>query len=187
MSLIRVKGSSITGALAAVDGSALTGIAGGLTEVDTWRLTTSFTGNNDWSSMERVDTDAAGHVGTGLSNSGAVFSFPSTGYYLLTVTGNFLKADGTAQRLVGVEIYFTTNNSSYTSVAWSRNNISDDTGSSSASNFASMTAQKLFDITDISNQKFKIYSLVNGDSAVTTKGDTNDLISGFTIMKLANT
>ena len=29
MSLIKVKGSSITGALAAVDGSALTGIAGG--------------------------------------------------------------------------------------------------------------------------------------------------------------
>ena len=41
MSLIKVKGSSITGALAAVDGSALTGISGGkvgqvVTYSNTW-------------------------------------------------------------------------------------------------------------------------------------------------------
>tara|TARA_R100001480_G_scaffold108277_1_gene110042 strand:- start:372 stop:929 length:558 start_codon:yes stop_codon:yes gene_type:complete len=185
VSLIKVKGSSITGALAAVDGSALTGIAGGLTEVDNWRLTTSFNGDGDWTNMERVDTDAAGHVGTGLSNSGAVFSFPSTGYYLLQVQANFYKS-ASSQRLVGTEIYFTTNNSSYTSIGWSRATMADETGDSS-NNYISVSQDKLFDITDISNQKFKIYSLTNSDSAVYTKGDTNELISGFTIMKLANT
>ena len=177
--------TKLTGNLPAISGTNLTGIAGGLTEVDTWRLTTSFTGNDDWTNMERVDTDAAGHVGTGLSNSGAIFSFPSTGYYLLQVQANFYKS-GSSQRLVGTEIYFTTNNSSYTSVGWSRATMADET-STSDNNYISVSQDKLFDITDISNQKFKIYSLTNSDSGVYTKGDTNDLISGFTIMKLANT
>ena len=185
MSLIKVKGSSITGALAAVDGSALTGIAGGLTEVDTWRLTSSFTGEQDWGSMERVDTDAAGHVGTGLSNSGAIFSFPNTGYYLLQIQSNFYKSS-TGQRLIGISLQFTTNNSSYSEVGWSRTMIADET-SSSENMYTSVYLAKLFDITDISNQKFKIASLTNNDTNVYTKGDTNDFISGFTIMKLANT
>ena len=160
-------------------------VTSGLTEVDTWRLTTSFTGNDDWANMERVDTDASGHIGTGLSNSGAIFSFPSTGYYLLQVQANFYKSSS-GQRLVGTEIYFTTNNSSYTSVGWSRTTVADETGASE-NNYTSVSQDKLFDITDIGNQKFKIYSLTNGDSGVTTKGDTNDHISGFTIMKLGDT
>ena len=45
MSLIKVKGSSITGALAAVDGSALTGISSGIGVAGHFRLHTGFTGN----------------------------------------------------------------------------------------------------------------------------------------------
>ena len=175
--------TKLTGNLPAISGASLTGV--GITEVDTWRLTTSFTGNGDWTNMERVDTDASGHIGTGLSNSSGIFTFPSTGYWWINCVANFTKTNA-GQRLVGVELYFTTNNSSYTSVGWSRNNISDDT-SADENNFASMSVQKLFDITDVGNQKFKLNSLVNSDSGVTTKGDTNDLISGFTIMKLGDT
>ena len=47
MSLIKVKGSSITGALAAVDGSALTNLtAGKVLQVQNQRLTTEFNTNN---------------------------------------------------------------------------------------------------------------------------------------------
>jgi len=186
MAFSKIAAENLGGStLPALAGGSLTGV-GGLTEVDTWRLTTSFTGNDDWTAMERVDTDASGHIGTGLSNSSGIFTFPSTGYWWINCTANFLKANGTGQRLVGVELYFTTNNSSYTSVGWSRQTLPDETGASE-DNYCSMSFQKLFDITDVGNQKFKLYSLVNSDSNVTTKGDTNDSISGFTIMKLGDT
>jgi hypothetical protein len=84
MSLIKVKGSSITGALAAVDGSALTGISAGITEADQWRITSNFSGDavpiaSNW---ERNDTDFS-KIGTGLTESSGIFSFPSTGIYLV--------------------------------------------------------------------------------------------------------
>ena len=185
MAFSKIAAENLGGStLPALAGGSLTGV-GGLTEVDTWRLTTTFTGEQDWGSMERVDTDASGHIGTGLSNSGAVFSFPSTGYYLLQIQGNFYKSS-TGQRLIGVSLQFTIDNSSYTEVGWSRTMIADET-SSSENMYTSLYCAKLFDITDIGNQKFKIASLTNNDTNVHTKGDTNDHISGFTIMKLGDT
>ena len=46
--------------------------------------------------------------------------------------------------------------------------MADETGDSS-NNYKVSLQDKLFDITDISNQKFKIYSLTNSDSAVYRK------------------
>ena len=57
--------------------------AGGVTEADMWRVTTTFTSasgtfNSNW---ERADTDNFGVLGTGVTEASGIFSFPSTGYY----------------------------------------------------------------------------------------------------------
>jgi|21_taG_2_1085346.scaffolds.fasta_scaffold45450_2 hypothetical protein len=57
--------------------------AGGITEADTWRLTTSFGGdanpiNSNW---ERADDATAGYLGSGMTQSSGVFTFPSTGIW----------------------------------------------------------------------------------------------------------
>ena len=62
-----------------------------------------------------------------------------------------------------------------------------ETNITSGGHFGTVSMQKLFDITDVGNQKFKIYSLTNADSNVYTKGDTNDTLSGFTIVRLGDT
>ena len=59
---------------------------GGLTEADTWRVTTNFQGDvtpiaSNW---ERDDTALNGLIGTGMSQSSGIFTFPNTGYYLVT-------------------------------------------------------------------------------------------------------
>jgi len=176
--------TKLTGNLPALNGASLTGV-GGLTEVDTWRLTTTFSGEQNWGSMERVDTDASGHIGTGLSYSSPNFSFPSTGFYLLQIQGNFYKSS-TGQRLISMSIQFTTNNNDYTEIGYSRTQIADET-SSTENMYTSVYSAKLFDITDISNQKFRIASQTNNDTNVKTLGNTDDHITGFTIMKLGDT
>ena len=64
--------------------------AGGIEEIDMWRLNNNFSGsggssyaliNNYW---ERADTDGFVKKGTGLTESSGIFTFPSTGYYFIT-------------------------------------------------------------------------------------------------------
>jgi hypothetical protein len=48
--------SKLSGALPAIDGSALTGLGGGITQADIWRLTTNVTGDTGGvSNFERAD------------------------------------------------------------------------------------------------------------------------------------
>ena len=118
MAFSKIAAENLGGStLPALAGGSLTGV-GGLTEVDTWRLTTTFSGEQNWGSMERVDTDASGHIGTGLTYSSPYFSFPSTGYYLLQATANFHK-QSSGQRVITLRIHFTTDNSNYNVVALS--------------------------------------------------------------------
>ena len=83
MSLIKVKGSSITGALAAVDGSALTGISAGIQHAELFRLSAQLTGEADpiTGFVTTNGVDGQGRIGSGMSESSGVFTFPATGIY----------------------------------------------------------------------------------------------------------
>ena len=55
----------------------------GVTQADQWRVTSNFVSNNQiiTSNWERHDTHGPGLVGTGMSESSGIFTFPSTGIY----------------------------------------------------------------------------------------------------------
>ena len=57
--------------------------AGGLTEADSWKLTTSFAGDADpiAANLARVTKTGFGKLGTGMAESSGIFTFPSTGYW----------------------------------------------------------------------------------------------------------
>ena len=82
--------ANITGTLPAISGANLTGIAGGITEVDMWRVTSNFEGgaNPITSNWERWDTAGEEKLGTGMTESSGVFSFPSTGYWHIMFHSN---------------------------------------------------------------------------------------------------
>ena len=68
-----------------VDADTIAASAKGVVEADTWRLTADVTGKVDLTSgWERDDTDGNGLLGTGITESSGIFSFPSTG------TGQYL-------------------------------------------------------------------------------------------------
>ena len=99
----------------ALAGTTVTGITQGITMADQWRLTANNTTNADISSnLERVDDASSAKIGTGMSESSGIFTFPYTGLYL--VRYNILGEAIANDNILG-SIKTTTNNSSYDEVA----------------------------------------------------------------------
>ena len=142
-------------------------IQGGTSDIkmcDQWRRAAVLNTNNgenfittDW---ERVDGSGQGTyiVNGGMSESGGIFTFPRTGIYL--VTWQAYGECTTTSRQNAVNIYITTNNSSYANRASSVFSIGPDLGSY---NYGAGHCSSLVDVTDTSQVKvkFRVYSSGN--------------------------
>ena len=172
---------SDAGTLKRIDYSLIKG--GGITEADTWRMTTSFTATANStqvlsSNWERDDTYLNVNVGTGMSESSGIFSFPSTGVYQVSYIIGSKHSAGTGY-LTGT-IQLTTNNSAYNGVAESNSHISGV-----ALNYNSQIAIKIFDITDTSNQKVRF--VYDTGHQLTIMGGTNGNTTYVTFIRLGDT
>ena len=124
----------------------------GLSMADTWRLTTTYdpgNGSADFitANWERDDTNGFGQLGTGMTESSGVFTFPSTGIYQLFFSATF-NTDPSGGDTYFIHIHTTTDNSSYTKRTESgmgEDNGRPQTGSTSC----------LFDVTNTSTHKVK--------------------------------
>ena len=84
-----------------ITNSGVSGITAGITEADQWRLTTTLSNNGDngiTANWERNDTEFE-KIGTGLSQSSGVYTFPSTGKYLIMYRGT---GTGNGDRYIGI-------------------------------------------------------------------------------------
>jgi len=161
-------------------GTGLTsGFENGITEADQFRITADTTSdgtvNTNW---ERVDTDGFNKIGTGLTESSGIFSFPQTGIYLISVTGLFLIASG--DNTVTLSLQVTLDNSSYNTAS---EILIGNTGSSQC-NIIGHNAH-IFNVTDISNRKFK---LEKGSfaSGTTLRGTTAATETNFFVIRLGD-
>jgi len=179
--------SNVTGALPVANGgTALTSgfvNGGSLTEVDTWRVTTNFNGNAApiTANWERDDTDGNGYIGSGMSQSSGVFTFPSTGYYRVTFYHQFSgMVSGSNSNYVQQEIQYTANNSSY-------DDATEQWGQIFQNGSYSMTvSSKIFDITDTSNQKVR-FSTTSAGNNVYTQCNSGKNMTYATFVKLGAT
>jgi len=156
-------------------------VVSGLTEADQWRLTANQSANTNAvisSNLERVDTDGFGLLGTGLTNSSGVFSFPSTGYYLIMYTA--LITAGSNHNEARVILETTTDNSTYDDAV----QIGAGDGSGGTTNY-SVHGQFIFDVTDTSTHKFRLVTEAMSSSYV--NGDTARNQTHFTVIKLGDT
>ena len=157
----------------------------GITQAQQWRITSGFT----FSTVQDIDSnweisDATGYgsIGSNLTQSSGIFTFPSTGYYLIMATFNFRRA--TNERGVGGNINATTNNSSYSVVSSVEVNNSDVGGADNTTYAGS--CQAIFDVTDTSNIKFKL-TIQTSASDQTCDGDTSRNYTGFVCVRLGDT
>jgi hypothetical protein len=155
--------------------------AGGITEADQWRLTASFTGSGDLTSnLERIDTNSPGLIGTGMSESSGIFTFPSTGVYLITaVFASYLNGSNRAHN---GGIHVTTDNSSYTGAS------SNYTNQFNFGNtvYANSKTELLFDVTSTTTHKVKFHISTDNASS-TTYGGTTENGTCFSFIRLGDT
>jgi hypothetical protein len=146
-----VLASTLTGTASAINGSNITNLTSGLTVADQWRVTTDFDGSvqpviNNW---EQSDGTAQGNLGSSMANSSGVWTFPSTGFYYINF--NCTARHDTAVRYLYVIIDATTDNSSYTDIAYGWGNIEPQSGDT----YISPTAQTIVDVTNTTNVKVR--------------------------------
>ena len=171
---------SDAGTLKRMDYSHIKG--GGIVEVDMWRLTSGFSGaaspiDSNW---ERADTEDFAVLGTGLSQSSGVFTFPSTGYYFITFQAAYsINGD---KRNIGTIIQHTTDNgSNWTELAYSSDHV---TQAESDATMTTGVVTGIAHILDTSNDKVRFSA---GASSVNTSADTNAQHTGIVCIKLADT
>jgi len=155
----------------------------GITMADNWRLTVEFTGNAHpiSSNLERNDTaPALSYLGSQMTQSSGVFTFPSTGIYYVTYNASF-KLNGD-DRVFTAIIQATTDNSTYANASEASSHIKRTNNNET---YQHIYTDALFDITDTSNQKVKFR--INAGSSVETMANTTRDLTAMRFIRLGDT
>ena len=178
-SLTQIPAANIVGICTA--GFERTGGFGGITMCDQWRITSTFGSSNSYltTNWERQDNPASTYLlsGGGMTESSGVFTFPSTGIYLIHAMTRGNRSDVVSY--AGIQIEPTTNNSSYTNMADGFSSVA------SAHYYFHATAQLIFDVSDTSTHKVKIR--VAADGTTNFSGDSDVQMTGATFIRLGDT
>jgi len=179
-----LAGSIATSKLA--DGSTFA-TTNGITEADQWRLNTNFsaTGSDDYftTNLERIDTDSGGYFGTGMTESGGVFTFPSTGYWLVMYNFSVAYVDNLQAYINGNLDVSTDGGSTYSRGARGFTSIDYNTeGAPNSSSFCMI----LLDVTSTANIKVKFGGNAQATNA-TFRGQTDYNTTTMTFIRLGDT
>jgi hypothetical protein len=171
---------SDAGTLKRIDYSLIKG--GGITMADQWRLTANLTTSVGQqfitANWERNDSTSSGTIGSAMTESSGVFSFPSTGVYLIMAGGYFVEGTSTAY-YAGLNITTTEDNSSYTDRVQTYGHVYN------ASEHISVGLNYIFDVTNTSTHKFKLEA--ETQTAVTLTGDTDKDRTWVRFIRLGDT
>ena len=120
-------------------------------EFDQYRITTNTSNTADadiTANWERVDDATFEKIGTGISQSSGIFSFPSTGKYFINAQGTIQVRNGTAPQ-GRFRLFTTQDNSTYVLAAQAEI-------SGAADQVTTVFTQILFNVTNITNDKVKL-------------------------------
>jgi len=167
----------------AVTAAKATGL--GISVADQWRQTADFaTSSLDpiTANWERIDTTAQGTIGTAMSESSGIFTFPSTGIYYVEFKAHYKVAGNTEVRYADLQIQATTNNSSYASIA---KKTQGQGHGGTGNNYTGGSASTLVDVTDTSNVKVRFS--VSSQASVSWMGNSGRNDTCATFIRLGDT
>ena len=160
-----IPAANITGTLPAISGANLTGLSAGVTMANSWNCSSGFnyqaqTDITAWSE------DTAGKVGTGMSQSSGIFTFPSTGIYRVRFSQSSYNIGAAEVRYIGAFIKLSTNSGgSYSILREQYDHINNDNSCTTT-----VVTSNYLDITNISTTRIKftvaaeLSSTLNGGS-----------------------
>ena len=154
----------------AVTAAKATGSAKGITMAQQWRINTIYTaatGDNFMTSnWEAADEASAGNVGSSMSESSGVFTFPSTGIYLIHLNVAFYT--GASRRYLGCQIHRTIDNSNFYAVAINYSNIKYG----SSITHQAVATSCIFDVSDTSTHKVKFNTSIESSGTAAVYADS---------------
>ena len=154
----------------------------GITVADQFKLTSAFSGDASpiASNLSRISRTGQGTLGTGMTESSGIFTFPSTGIYHVGFTATTqLSGDN---RFTFISIQATTDNSTYTTVA---ETISHITQNQSSVTYSVGSCDSLIDVTNTSNVKVRFH-ISQQNSSTTTRGEATNT-TYMTFIRLGDT
>ena len=169
---------SDAGTLKRIDYSLIKG--GGIEVADNWRLSANYTIDSSEtdldSNWERVDTTGQGFIGTAMSQSSGLFTFPSTGIYFISFDIQYYGADNNDYgRAVIVH-----NNGSGT-----KTHLTDNRAHYMDQERISVHAHTLFDCQNTSTDKIEFFG--GGNRSSTVSGSTNKNETNVVFIRLGDT
>ena len=152
--------------------------AGGMSEAVVFRMSSGVSGNADPITTWEVADDAmAGRIGTGITQSSGIFSFGSTGIYLIEFQGSAYDS-GTDDLQVNLEIHASSNyGGAYDRLAQAMTNLHN-----ASQNPFSINA--LVDITDTSTNRVKF--VIDGNNGE-VNASTDQNYSFVSFLRLGDT
>ena len=154
----------------------------GITMADVWRISTSFTSSGSEADItanwERVDTYGYGTIGSAMTESSGIFTFPSTGIYFLVFQSHCTGASASTT-YNGIVIKTTTDNASYNDASQTYDNSTDQY------DYSDMDCSFIFDVTDTTQCKVK-FGVQNNNEAV-YNGNTSTTRTGVSFIRLGDT
>ena len=176
--------SGQSGKFLTTNGSALSfgDVSAGITMADQWRVHSNFNSsssshlvNSNW---ERNDTHFA-QIGTGMSESSGVFTFPQTGIYLIKLFGTSYGASGDTN-IMTLRIQTRKSGGDYADSA----QVSEAAHTTNA--YGSMATDLVFDVEDTSGDNIRItaYSAASGRKIL---GSSTAQRTGITFIRLGDT
>ena len=156
-------------------------ITSGLAEADQWHITSNVSSSGTLTAnWARPSGTLLSYKGTGMTQSSGIFSFPSTGYWLIMVQAYLSSpASGAGSEQVST---VSTNDDFSSEDEIGVNRIYQTSGNNYTTNFS----QSIIDVTNVSNDKIKFVFSQSGDGAI--EGSTKPLNSSrFGFYKLGDT
>ena len=166
----------------ALAGTTVTGITQGITEVDQFRLTADLTnpGAADiTANLERVDDATFSKIGTGMSESSGIYTFPSTGVYRIQAICHFYIPSGNDGACLVNTNVSSNSGGAYDTVA------SAIAGSTAGGQLYNTHPSECFvNVTNASN--FRVKFSASSMSAAVLVGSTNENQTSFSFIRLGD-
>ena len=179
--IVGMSSSKLSGTLPAISGANLTGISAGITMAQRWVFTSPITFGSGYAVISTNLSARSASIGSAMTESSGVFTFPSTGIYKISFFGTWLDQSANNDYL-GQKIQYSTDSGS---------NYSDGTVgwvSAQTNDYASQTVSFFFDVTNVSTHrvKFLAQSQGNGGAFIFGSNSTSDL-NFFEFIRLGDT
>ena len=156
----------------------------GITHASMWRMSSDLTGPVDpiSANLEIVDTDGYSSLGSDMTVSSGIWTFPTTGIWWIRGHGNlYFNGDSRHQHFA---IHTTTNDSSYSLASSAYSSISKVESNATQQ---SSEADFIFDVTDTAQCKCKFAFENVTNSSVVLAGDSNHNFTWFQFTRLGDT